>query len=71
MDPSILILHASGINRDEEAARARIASQLSNEERTSRADIVIENNGTLEALDAGISDAWEQLQTRLKTAAEG
>jgi dephospho-CoA kinase len=54
---------------DPEAARARIASQLSNAERTSRSQIVIENNGTLEALDGAIAAAWEQLQQRLRAAA--
>jgi phosphopantetheine adenylyltransferase/dephospho-CoA kinase len=58
-------------NMDEDAARARLASQLSNAERTARADVVIENNGTLEALDGAINGAWDQLQTRLKTAAKG
>ena len=54
---------------DEAAARARIDSQLSNAERTSRADIVIENNGTLEELQAHIQEAWNALQGRLQTAA--
>jgi hypothetical protein len=35
---------------DEAAARARIDSQLSNDERTARADVVIENNGTIDEL---------------------
>ena len=54
---------------DREAARARINSQLSNAERTVRADIVIENNGTLEELDARIQEAWNELQGRLQRAA--
>ncbi len=54
---------------DADAARARIASQLSNAERTSRADLVIENNSDLEALEKRIQGAWEQLQERLRTAA--
>ena len=54
---------------DPEAARARINSQLSNAERTARADVVIENNSSLEALEGSIATAWEQLQQRLKTAA--
>jgi len=54
---------------DAAAARARIESQLSNAERTARADVIIENNGTMEELDARIAAAWEQLQERLKTAA--
>ncbi len=54
---------------DPEAARARINSQLSNAERTARADVVIENNSSLEALEGSIASAWEQLQQRLQTAA--
>lgn len=54
---------------DPEAARARINSQLSNAERTARADVVIENNSSLEALEGSIATAWEQLQQRLQTAA--
>ncbi len=51
---------------DEEAARARIDSQLSNEERTSRADVIIENNGTLDELQATIQREWDALQARHK-----
>ncbi|HMO95638.1 MAG TPA: dephospho-CoA kinase [Tepidiformaceae bacterium] len=54
---------------DEAAARARIDSQLSNAERTARADVVIENNGTLEELQARIQDAWNALEGRIKSAA--
>lgn len=54
---------------DAGAARARIESQLSNAERTARADVIIENNGTMEELDARIAAAWDQLQDRLKAAA--
>ena len=54
---------------DEAAARARIDSQLSNAERTARADVVITNNGTLEELEAGIQRAWDELQTKLQSAA--
>lgn len=57
----------NGLNA--EAARARIASQLSNEERTVQADVVIENNSDLEALEQCIEAAWENLQQRLQTAA--
>lgn len=53
---------------DEAAARARIDSQLSNEERTVRADIVIENNDTLDALQATIQREWDALQKRFGAA---
>mgnify|MGYP001000200227 FL=1 len=54
---------------DEAAARARIDSQLSNDERISRSNVVITNNGTLEELETGIQAAWDALQERLQTAA--
>lgn len=54
---------------DESAARARIASQLSNEERSRRADLVIENNGSLEDLERRIQQAWDEFQQRLHAAA--
>ncbi len=56
-------------NMDEAAARARIASQLSNAERTARAGVVIENNSTLADLETAIQRAWEALRQRLKAAA--
>lgn len=60
---------ASRNGLDPEAARARIDSQLSNAERVSRADVVIENNSSLEALDRRIEEAWSELQGRLAQAA--
>lgn len=54
---------------DEAAARARLASQLSNTERTARAGTVIENNGTLEDLERRVQQAWDELQHRLQAAA--
>jgi phosphopantetheine adenylyltransferase/dephospho-CoA kinase len=50
---------------DEAAARARIASQLSNEERIARANVVIQNNGSMDELAARIADAWKELEQRL------
>ena len=52
---------------DEAAARARIDSQLSNEERIAAASVVIENNGTLEELADGIEAAWQALRERTGT----
>jgi len=54
---------------DEAAARSRIESQLSNEERTARANVVITNNGTLDDLQSAIQRAWDELQQRLRVAA--
>ncbi len=55
-------------NLDEAAARARISSQLTNDERTSRATIVLENNATLEDLTHAIEREWDKLQSRLTQA---
>ena len=54
---------------DEAAARARIESQLSNDERTARANVVITNNGTLDDLQSAIQRSWDELQQRLRVAA--
>jgi phosphopantetheine adenylyltransferase/dephospho-CoA kinase len=70
VEPDIAIERLAARNGlDPEAARARIDSQLSNAERVSRASVVIENNSSLEALDARIEEAWNQLQGRLNLAA--
>jgi phosphopantetheine adenylyltransferase/dephospho-CoA kinase len=70
VDPDVAVERLAARNGlDPEAARARIASQLSNTERTARADVVVENNGTLAGLEGAIERAWTQLQGRLQTAA--
>ena len=42
---------------------ARIASQLSNEERRKHAHLVIQNDGSLEDLKQRVSQAWEKLSS--------
>ncbi len=70
VDPEIAIQRLASRNGlDPDAARARIASQLTNEERIARGDVIIENNGTLEELNARIQQAWDSLQERLRAAA--
>jgi dephospho-CoA kinase len=44
-----------------EQADARIAAQLTNDERVKHAQVVIENAGTVEDLRAKVDAAWEQL----------
>jgi dephospho-CoA kinase len=46
----------------EEAARARVAVQASREERLAKADIVVDNSGTREALEARVAEVWEWMQ---------
>lgn len=47
---------------DAEAVRARIAAQLSNEERTAKADVVIENSGSPKALAERLRRQWRRLR---------
>ena len=44
---------------DEADARARIARQVSREERLGFADFVVDNGGTAEDLEAEVDRAWE------------
>jgi dephospho-CoA kinase len=49
----------------ERAASDRIAAQLAPEKRLARADIVIDNSGSLEKLGRRVDEVWEELQARL------
>ena len=51
---------------DEAAVRARIAAQMTNAERMARADVVIDNSGTLEQFVAKLDAAWNELLERRK-----
>lgn len=56
----------------EEDARNRLANQASREERLAKADLVIDNHGDPEDLEAEIDRAWEWIQSlRSSTAAAG
>ncbi|HZC99380.1 MAG TPA: dephospho-CoA kinase [Actinomycetes bacterium] len=46
-------------------ATARIAAQLDPRERLARADVVIDNSGSLEDLARQVGDAWKELERRL------
>jgi len=48
-----------------EQANVRMASQLSEDERLARADLVIDNSGSLEDLVEQVDDAWQELRRRL------
>ena len=48
-----------------EDAESRIRAQLTNEKRREYADVEIENDGTLEELNAAVDDAWEALAARI------
>lgn len=49
----------------EEAAMARINSQMSARERSEHADVKIDNSGTEEQLRARVERAWKQLEKRI------
>ena len=62
-------LTAKGVGSQD--ARNRIASQLEPEKRLARADIVIDNSGSLEDLSRQVDTLWEELQARLATSVRG
>jgi dephospho-CoA kinase len=47
---------------DEAESRARIASQVPDEERVEHAQLVIVNDGTIEELKAKVGEAWERIK---------
>jgi dephospho-CoA kinase len=57
------LLKRSGYS--EEDIKARISSQMTNEERIKQANVVINNDGTLDELKARVKLEWEKLLTRL------
>jgi dephospho-CoA kinase len=50
---------------DEETAKSRIHSQMTNEERLKKADVVIDNNGTPGELKIKVTKEWNKLLKRL------
>jgi dephospho-CoA kinase len=46
----------------EEDVRARMSRQATREERLARADLVIDNSGTLEELEARIAALWPEIE---------
>lgn len=53
------LIARNGLTREQ--AQARIAVQLSNEERTREATVVIDNSGTLEQAEAEVGRRWDEL----------
>lgn len=56
-------LEARGVSRDD--AKARMAAQVSQDERGKIADVVIPNDGTVDELEARVDDLWETLQAKV------
>ena len=62
VDPEIAVQRLMEHRGFSEAdARARIARQASRDERLARADVVVDNSGTLEELRAQVDDLWARL----------
>lgn len=65
VDPEVAVERAvarGGLDAD--AVRSRIEAQLSNDERKSHADLVIDNSGDAQALEKLVDAAWTALQQR-------
>ena len=52
------LLRRNGFDRNE--ACKRIESQISESDRLSHADVIIDNNGTREELEVKVKDIWEK-----------
>ena len=48
-----------------EQAESRLRAQLTNEKRRAYADVVIENDGSLEELRRAVDEAWSRLEARV------
>jgi dephospho-CoA kinase len=57
---------ASG-SMSEDSVRARMAAQVTDEERELVADVIIRNEGTLEELDGRVDGVWEELRSRARS----
>lgn len=65
VEPDIAVARAVARDGlDPAAVRSRIASQLSNAERSARADVVIDNSGTLEEFMTRLEATWGALEAR-------
>jgi dephospho-CoA kinase len=63
VDPEIAVrrlVDQRGMGEDD--ARARMANQVSREDRVARADIVIDNSGDLAALRNRVAEVWTELE---------
>ncbi len=60
-EPVVVARAVARTGLPEEQIRARLHSQMSNEERIKRADNVIRNDGTIDELRVQVIDLWKQL----------
>jgi dephospho-CoA kinase len=72
VDPEVAVrrlVEQRGMREDD--ARARIARQASREERRARADVVIDNSGSLDDLAAQIDRAWRWIEGLVAASSTG
>jgi dephospho-CoA kinase len=63
VDPEVAVRRlVSSRGMQEEDVRARMSRQATREERLARADLVIDNSGTLEELEARIAALWPEIE---------
>jgi len=67
IDPELQFARVRDRGMEETDARARLAAQVSPEERESRADEVLRNDGSLDELEARVDHLWASLQRREPT----
>ncbi len=60
----------AGRGMDEEAARARVAAQATDEERVAVADVTLDGTGTEEGLRAQVDELWQRLVHEVGQEAE-
>ena len=61
-------LHRAFETRRQELLKARVARQASREERVAKADVVIDNSGTVADLEAQTDAAWRWIERLAATA---
>lgn len=62
VDPSIAVERlVSGRGFDEADARARMARQVPRDERLARADVILDNSGTVDDLRRQVEELWERV----------
>ena len=66
VEPEVAVQRASARDGvDAAAVQARIDAQLTNAERTARADTVIDNSGTEAALLGALDREWQRLKAKV------
>jgi dephospho-CoA kinase len=63
-EPATQVARAMERGMDEADVRARIAAQLPLDERAAQADVLLDNEGSLEELDDEVAVLWRDLVAR-------